>query len=65
MNYNPEQLRQIQEDPVGMGKKMRGYDIPTNLANDPEAMVRHLIMTGQVGGPLLQKVMPMILKMGK
>ena len=57
-----EQLRQLQSDPVGMGQKM-GYNIPPELANDPKAMVQHLIMTGQVSSPLLQKVMPMIQKM--
>ena len=59
-----EQMRQIQSDPVGMGRQ-KGYDIPPELAGDPKAMVQHLIMTGQVSNPLLMKIMPMIQRMGK
>jgi len=59
-----EQLRQIQADPCGMGQKA-GYSIPPELSNDPKAMVQHLIMTGQVANPLLQKIMPMIQRMWK
>lgn len=58
-----EQLRQIQSDPVGMAQKA-GYQIPPEIANDPKAMVQHLIMTGQVSNPLLQRIMPMIQRMG-
>lgn len=58
-------LQQIQNDPIGMARQA-GYNIPQNLAGNPQAMVQHLIQTGQVGGPMLQKVMPMIQKlMGK
>ena len=34
------------------------------LAGDPKAMVQHLIMTGQVSNPILQRIMPMIQKLG-
>ena len=55
----------IQRDPIGMGREA-GYNIPPNLANNPQAMVQHLIQSGQVGGPMLQKVMPMMQRlMGK
>ena len=58
-------IRQVQSDPIGMAKKA-GYDIPQNLAGNPQAMVQHLIQTGQVGGPALQRVMPMMQRlMGK
>jgi len=58
-------LQQIQNDPIGMARQA-GYNIPPNLAGNPQAMVQHLIQTGQVGGPMLQKVMPMMQKlMGK
>lgn len=56
------QLQQLKNDPVGMGKQ-RGYQIPDNLAGNPEAMVMHLIQSGQVGGPALQRIMPMIQKL--
>ena len=58
-------IRQIQQDPIGMARQA-GYNIPPNLAGNPQAMVQHLIQTGQVGGPMMQKIMPMIQKlMGK
>ena len=58
-----EQLRQLQSDPIRMGRE-KGFQIPEELSNDPKAMVQHLIMTGQVSNPLLQRIMPMIQKMG-
>ena len=57
--FNQEQLSKVKSDPIGMGKE-KGYNIPDELANDPKAMVQHLIMTGQVSSPMLQKIMPMI-----
>ena len=66
MNNNPQdQMNQLRNDPIGMAKQ-KGFNIPDNLAGNPQAMVQHLIQTGQVGGPMLQRVMPMIQKlMGK
>ena len=52
-------LRQLQSDPAGMAKQ-KGWNIPDNMMGNPQAMVQHLIQTGQVGGPMLQQVMPMI-----
>ena len=60
-----DQLRQLQSDPLGMAQKA-GYQIPQNLAGNPQAMVQHLIQSGQVGGPALQRIMPMMQRlMGK
>ena len=56
-------IQQVQQNPIGMAKNA-GYNIPDNLANDPKAMVQHLIQTGQVSNPLLQKIMPMMQRMG-
>ena len=58
MNYQ-EQLQQVKTNPIEMGKD-KGYNIPEELSGDPKAMVMHLINSGQVGGPMLQRVMPMI-----
>ena len=57
-----EQLEQIRNDPLGMAQKA-GFQIPENLAGDPQAMVMHLIQTGQVSGPMFQKILPMIQRM--
>lgn len=56
-------LQQVQNDPIGMAKQA-GYNIPQNLAGNPQAMVQHLIQSGQVSNPLLQKIMPMMQRMG-
>ena len=65
LNGHPQMsIQQLQQDPVGMAKQA-GYNIPQNLANNPQAMVQHLIQTGQVSNPMLQKIMPMIQRMGK
>ena len=58
-----EQLRQIQEDPMKAAQQA-GFQIPENIAGDPQAMVMHLIQSGQVGGPALQRIMPMIRQLG-
>jgi hypothetical protein len=57
-----DQLQQIKNDPIGM-MRQKGYKIPDNLAGNPQAMIMHLIQTGQVGGPVLQRIMPMIQKL--
>ena len=63
-NVNPQQqqqmLQQLMNDPRGMGQKA-GYQIPDGIT-DPQAMVMHLIQTGQVGGPMMQRILPMIQK---
>ena len=64
MHTTNGELQQLMKDPQGMARKA-GYDIPAEITNDPKAMVQHLIMTGQVGGPMLQRIMPMIQRMGK
>ena len=53
------QLQQLKNDPRGMAQKA-GWNIPDNIIGNPQAMVQHLIQTGQVGGAALQRVMPMI-----
>lgn len=58
-----EKLRQLQSDPGAMAQKA-GYQIPQELLGDPKAMVQHLINSGQVSNPLLQRIMPMIRQMG-
>ena len=59
---NQMNVQQIQKDPIGMAKQA-GYNIPDNLAGNPQAMVQHLINSGQIGGPKLQQAMQMIRNM--
>lgn len=56
------QMQQVQSDPINMARQA-GYNIPENLAGDPQAMVMHLIQSGQVANPMLQRIMPMIQRM--
>ena len=58
-----EQLRQLMSDPKGMAEKA-GFKIPDELMGDPKQMVMHLINSGQVSSPVLQRIMPMIRQMG-
>ena len=57
-----EALRQLQSNPAEFFKQA-GMNVPTELLNDPQAMVMHLINSGKVSNPILQMVMPMIQRM--
>lgn len=61
MNYE-QQLQELRSDPVGIAQK-NGYTIPDEIKNDPKAMVLHLINSGQVSNPVMQRIMPMIRQM--
>ena len=58
-----EALRQLQSNTEEFIKRM-GVNVPAEIMNNPQAMVMHLINTNQVGGPMLQRIMPMIRQMG-
>ena len=64
LNGQPQMnMQQLQQDPVGAAKQA-GFNIPQNIAGNPQAMVQHLIQSGQVGGQKLQQAMQMIRNMG-
>ena len=65
MFNNPmnQRLQQIKQDPIGLLRQI-GYEVPDNLASDPKAIVMHLMDSGQIRGPLAQRIMPMIRQMG-
>ena len=58
-----EALQRIQSNPAEFFKNA-GVNVPQEIVNDPQAVVMHLINTNQVGGPMMQRIMPMIQKMG-
>jgi len=58
-----EALQRIQSNPAEFFKNMN-VNVPQEIVNNPQAVVMHLIKTNQVGGPMLQRIMPMIQKMG-
>lgn len=53
------QMAQLQSNPAQMIKQA-GYNVPDEIANNPQATVMHLIQSGQVGGPMLQRIQPML-----
>ncbi len=61
-NRMQEQLRQLQSNPQQFIQQA-GWNIPQEMMGNPRQMVMHLINSGQVGGPALQRVMPMIRQM--
>lgn len=63
MNNMDLQLQQLRNNPQQFVKQA-GWDIPQELMGNPQAMVMHLIQTGQVGGPAMQRILPMIRQMG-
>ena len=56
-----DQLRKMKYDPRPF-LQSAGYDVPDELIGNPQAMVMHLIQTGQITGPIMQRIMPMIQK---
>ena len=63
-NYNVQTaLRNLQDNPKEFLKKV-GVSVPDELMNDPQAIVMHLIQTGQVRNPMVDRIMPMIQQMG-
>ena len=58
-----EQLRNLQQN-LGEYIQKAGANIPEEIRNDPQAMVMHMIRTGQVSNPMMKQIMPMIQRMG-
>ena len=56
-------LQELQKDPLAMAQKA-GFNIPEDLAGNPQAMVMHLMQSGQIGGPMMQKIQPFLQRMG-
>lgn len=56
-------MGQLQANPVGMLTKA-GYSVPEELSGNPQAMVMHLMQSGQIGGPMMQKIQPFLQRMG-
>ena len=66
MNLNPmmqQALQRLQSDPKEF-LRQAGVNVPEGMMNDPQAMVMHLIRTGQVRNPMMQQMIPMLQRMG-
>ena len=64
MDNMQEQLRRLQSNPKEFIERA-GVNIPEEMIGNPREMVMHLIRTGQVSNPILQRIMPMIQRMGR
>ena len=62
MTNMQDAMRQLQANPAQMIKQA-GYNVPDEIANNPQAAVMHLIQSGQIGGPMMQRIGPMINRM--
>ena len=54
-----DQMNQLRANPLQMIRQA-GYNVPENLSGNPQAIVMHLIQTGQVSNPAMQRIGPML-----
>lgn len=52
-------MHELQDHPAQL-MKQAGFNVPDEIANNPQASVMHLIQSGQVGGPMMRMVQPML-----
>lgn len=59
MTQMQDAMRQLKANPAQMIKQA-GFNVPDEYANNPQAAVMHMIQSGQVGGPMMQRIRPML-----
>ena len=52
-------MHELREHPAQM-MKQAGFNVPDEIADNPQASVMHLIQSGQVGGPMIKRIQPML-----
>lgn len=52
-------MSKLRSDPAQMIRQA-GYNVPDEIAGNPQAAVMHLLQTGQVGGAAMQRIQPML-----
>lgn len=62
MNWNAL-MGQLQANPGEMLKNA-GYNVPDELIGNPQGMVMHLMQSGQISNPMMQKIAPFLQGMG-
>lgn len=60
MNTAMEQLR---ANPAGL-LKQAGFNVPQECIGNSQKTVMHLIRSGQVGGPMMRMISPILNRMG-
>lgn len=56
-------LRQVNEHPAEM-LKQGGFNVPQECIGNNQATVMHLIRSGQVGGPMMRMISPLLARLG-
>lgn len=56
-------LGQIRANPAEFLQKS-GYSVPEEIMGNPQATVMHLMQTGQINSPMMQRIRPMLQMMG-
>ena len=56
-------MGQLQANPTD-ALRTAGYSVPDEIAGNPQSAVMHLLRTGQIGGPMMQRIAPWLQKMG-
>lgn len=54
-----EAMAKLRSNPAQMIRQS-GYNVPDEIANNPQATVMHLIQSGQIGSPMMQRIQPML-----
>ena len=56
-------LRQVNENPEECFRAA-GFNVPKEIMGNQQATVMHLIRTGQVGGPVMRMITPILGRLG-
>ena len=56
-------MGQLQANPGEMLKNA-GYSIPDELSGNPQGIVMHLMQSGQISNPVMQRIAPFLQRMG-
>jgi len=58
-------MTQLRSNPAQMIRNA-GYNVPDDVVNNPQATVMHLLQSGQIRNPMMQRIQPMLnMLMGK
>jgi hypothetical protein len=55
-------MHELQAHPAQLIKQA-GFNVPDEIANNPQQAVMHLIQSGQIGNPMMRMVQPMLNKL--
>lgn len=59
MTNMSDAMTQLRNNPAQMIKQA-GYNVPEEIAGNPQATVMHLLQSGQIGGQAMQRIQPML-----